>query len=161
MADVLANLDAHQAKRDAEQRRKYPKQFLGIDPSAFVSEKQSQFIDYMLDPNHGTQTQWARDNDLNPNTVSQWKKERFFMEEWDKRAKKVNGGIEKVQRVIDALFTQAVAGDVKAMSLYLQYVEKFTPTRKVVEEDRSVQDMTDEELAAQLDAQSKKLRKGA
>lgn len=141
-ADVMAKLNAA--------TRRYPKIETGMHPGEFLNEKQLEFIDFLLTPNHGTQAEWAAANDVHSRTLSAWKSERFFREEWDRRAKKINGGIERVQQVIDALFQQALNGDVKAMSLYLQYVDRYTPTQKVVEEDRSVKDMSDEELAAAL-----------
>lgn len=150
--DALDKLDAHQkaiSKRG----------LLKVDSADFVTELQYEFIDFMLTPGHASQAQFARDHHMSHNTLVAWKKSRFFMEEWDKKAKKINGGIERVQRVIDALFTRAVDfGDVKAMSLYLQYVKEFTPTTRVVEEDRSVKDLSDEELADALERPITQLR---
>lgn len=150
--DALDRLEAH--SKDIQRRA-----FVKVDSADFVTELQYEFIDYMLTPGHGSQAEFARDHNMNKGTLVAWKKSRFFMEEWDKRAKKVNGGIERVQRVIDALFTRAVDfGDVKAMSLYLQYVKEFTPKTIVVEEDRSVKDLSDEELADQLQGTVTQLR---
>jgi len=42
--------------------------------------------------------------------------------------------------------------------LYLQYIEKFTPRRKVVVEDRDAAAMSDDELADELEAQIHHLR---
>ena len=51
------------------------------------------------------------------------------------------------------LFAQAAAGDVKAASLYLQYIEKFTPKRRlVVDDERAVSGLSDSELADELEA---------
>jgi hypothetical protein len=48
---------------------------------------------------------------------------------------------------------------VKAASLYLQYIEKFTPKRKVVMEDeRDVSAFTDDELASLLEEEVASLR---
>jgi hypothetical protein len=61
--------------------------------------------------------------------------------------------------VIDALHAQAVGGSVQAASLYLQYIEKFTPKRKVlVDDDRDVAALSDSELADELEAQIHHLR---
>ena len=66
---------------------------------------------------------------------------------------------ERVQSVIDALWQQAANGDVKAASLYLQYIDKFTPKRKVsVEDDRDVAAFSDEELADAMEAEVINLR---
>ena len=61
--------------------------------------------------------------------------------------------------MIDALHAQAVGGSVQAASLYLQYIEKFTPKRKVlVDDDRDVGGLSDSELADELEAQVLHLR---
>ena len=47
----------------------------------------------------------------------------------------------------------------KAASLYLQYIEKFTPKRKVVMEDeRDVSSFSDDELASLLEEEVASLR---
>ena len=54
--------------------------------------------------------------------------------------------------MIDALFRQAADGDVKAASLYLQYIDKFTPKRRVVVDDeRAASGLSDLELADELE----------
>ena len=53
--------------------------------------------------------------------------------------------------MIDALHQAAVGGSVQAASLYLQYIEKFTPKRRVVvDDDREVAGLSDLELADEL-----------
>ena len=56
------------------------------------------------------------------------------------------------------MHSQAVGGSVQAASLYLQYIEKFTPRRKIVVEDRDAAAMSDTELADELEAQVHHLR---
>ena len=47
----------------------------------------------------------------------------------------------------------------KAASLYLQYIEKFTPRRKlVIDDERDIASFTDEELASALEAEVQYLR---
>ena len=61
--------------------------------------------------------------------------------------------------MIDSLWLRASEGDVKAASLYLQYIEKFTPRRKLVIDDaRAIASFTDEELASALEAEVHYLR---
>jgi hypothetical protein len=61
--------------------------------------------------------------------------------------------------VIDALHQQAVGGSVQAASLYLQYIEKFTPKRRVVvDDDREAAGLSNVELADELLAQVHHLR---
>ena len=51
-----------------------------------------------------------------------------------------------------------MGGSVQAASLYLQYIEKFTPKRRVVVEDRDAAALSDNELADELLAQVHQLR---
>jgi hypothetical protein len=68
---------------------------------------------------------------------------------------------ERTQSVIDALFRQAADGDVKAASLYLQYIDKFTPKRRVVVDDeRAASGLSDLELADELEVLVAEFRGG-
>ena len=85
-------------------------------------------------------------------SVRRIKRDPRFMKEWDRRAAELNIHPERTQTVIDALFAQAADGDVKAASLYLQYIEKFTPKRRLVVEDKDASSLSDLELAEELEA---------
>ena len=66
---------------------------------------------------------------------------------------------ERTQSVVDALYRQAAQGDVKAATLYLQYIDKFTPKRRVlVEDERDASGLSDDELAAELEELIEELR---
>jgi hypothetical protein len=65
---------------------------------------------------------------------------------------------ERTQSVIDALHAAAVGGSVQAASLYLQYIEKFTPKRRLVLDEREASGLSDGELADELEAQVLHLR---
>ena len=106
-----------------------------------------------------TQGDWAADNKIHEDSIRRIKRDARFIKEWDKRAAELNINPERVQSVIDALWQQAANGDVKAASLYLQYIEKFTPRRKVVMEDeRDAQSFSDDELASLLEEEVASLR---
>ena len=106
-----------------------------------------------------TQREWAKQNELHEDSVRRIKKDPRFLKEWDRRAAELNINPERVQSVIDALWQRAADGDVKAASLYLQYIDKFTPKRKVaVAEDRDVAAMSDSELADALESEVVGLR---
>ena len=108
-----------------------------------------------------TQREWAKDHEIHEDSIRRIKRDHRFIREWDRRAAELNINPERVQSVIDALWQQAAGGDVKAASLYLQYIDKFTPKRKVaVEDDRDAALFSDEELAAALEAELVNLRKG-
>ena len=106
-----------------------------------------------------TQREWSAEHDIHEDSIRRIKKDSRFIKEWDRRAAELNINPERVQSVIDALWQQAANGDVKAASLYLQYIDKFTPKRKVsVEDDRDVAAFSDEELADAMEAEVINLR---
>jgi len=106
-----------------------------------------------------TQRQWAQRNGVHEDSLRRIKRDHRFVREWDRRAAELNINPERVQSVIDALWQQAAGGDVKAASLYLQYIDKFTPKRKMVlDDERDVAGYSDEELASALEAEVVHLR---
>lgn len=125
----------------------------GSKPRLELNEKQRAFVEYLVDPDpsKGTQLAWCEANGVAMRTATSWKKHPLFKDEWERRAREVYGGPEKVNQIVDALFGAAVGGDVKAMQLYLQFVDKFTPKREVVTTDRTLADMSDEELTQLAD----------
>ena len=97
------------------------------------------------------QYEWARANGVHEDSVRRWKRDHRFIREWERRCAELNIHPERTQGVIDALHAAAVGGSVTAASLYLQYIEKFTPKRRVVVDDeREVVGLSDGELADEL-----------
>ncbi|MEC8995056.1 MAG: phBC6A51 family helix-turn-helix protein [Pseudomonadota bacterium] len=114
----------------------------------------SEFLDWLLSEDRvpATQKEWAADRGLHERTVRRWKADPRFTREWDRRAAELNVHPERTQSVVDALYKQAAQGDVKAATLYLQYIDKFTPKRRVlVDDERDASGMSDVELAAELE----------
>jgi len=105
------------------------------------------------------QKDWAEQNDMHADSIRKIKRDVRFVREWDRRAAELNVHPERTQRVIDALFTEASQGDVKAASLYLQYVEKFTPKRRlIVDDERDASGLSDSELADEMEAMVAEIR---
>jgi len=121
-----------------------------------------EFLDWLLrgpERNPRTQREWAADNGIHEDSLRRIKRDHRFIKEWDSRAAELNINPERVQSVIDSLWRRAADGDVKAANLYLQYIEKFTPKRKVVVDDeRDIAGFSDEELASALEAEVRHLR---
>ena len=106
-----------------------------------------------------TQYEWAELNGMHEDSVRRIKRDQRFAREWDRRCAELNIHPERTQSVIDSLHAQAVGGSVQAASLYLQYVEKFTPKRRlVVDDEREASGLSDVELADELEAQVLHLR---
>ena len=120
------------------------------------------FLDWLLrgpERQPRTQRDLATENKIHEDSLRRIKRDHRFIKEWDRRAAELNINPERVQSVIDALWQRASDGDVKAASLYLQYIEKFTPRRKiVVDDERDVAGFSDEQLASALEAEVKHLR---
>jgi len=108
-----------------------------------------------------TQREWAEENGLHEDSVRRIKRDARFVREWDRRAAELNVSPERTQSVVDALHQVAVSGGqgaVQAASLYLQYIEKFTPSRRVVVGDVDASGLSDLELAGELEAEVVRLR---
>ena len=124
--------------------------------------KWAKLLDWLLqgpDRVPKLQYEWAAENKIAADSIRRIKRDPRFAKEWDRRAAELNIHPESTQSVIDALHAQAVGGSVQAASLYLQYIEKFTPKRKVlVDDDRDVGGLSDAELADELEAQVLHLR---
>ncbi len=127
--------------------------------------KWALFLDWLLEGEGrvpSTQKDWAAENGVAASTVRKWKRDPRFVREWDRRATDLNVHPERTQSVVESLWRAASGGDVKAASLYLQYVEKFTPKRAVLVDDgRSVAGLSDVELAAELEQLVVEVRGGS
>lgn len=113
---------------------------------------QQDFLEWLVSfPRSGSQAQWARDHNVDERTVRRWKKDPKFVKEWRAHAEELNLSIERVQEVLNNLYdtasTQQNASGVKAASLYLEYVGKFMPTKKVVVESDDLSGVSLDELA--------------
>ena len=119
-----------------------------------MPEMWALFLDWLLmgrEREPRWQYEWAEANGIHEDSVRRWKRDPRFIREWDRRAAELNIHPERTQGVIDALHQAAVGGSVQAASLYLQYIEKFTPKRRVVvDDDREVAGLSDLELADEL-----------
>jgi hypothetical protein len=105
------------------------------------------------------QYEWAAENGIHEDSLRRIKRDPRFAKEWDRRAAELNVHPERTQSVIDSLHVAAVGGSVQAASLYLQYVEKFTPRRRVVvDDDREAAGLSDLELADELEGHVRHLR---
>ena len=121
-----------------------------------MPKKWVQLLDWLLqgpDRDPRNQYEWAELNGIHEDSVRRIKRDPRFAKECDRRAAELNIHPERTQSGIDSLFRLASDGDVKAASLYLQYIDKFTPKRRVVVDDERVASgLSDLELADELEA---------
>jgi hypothetical protein len=113
---------------------------------------QSEFLDWLLtDPKDpATKNEWCELAEVHPDTPKRWKRDKRFNAEWELRAREKNISVDRVQSVVDSLHQAALGGDVKAASLYLQYIDRFVPKQIVRTEDASTKSMSDDDLLAEL-----------
>ena len=126
-----------------------------------MPKKWQTLLDWLLQGHERVtkfQKDCAKENKMHEDSIRRIKRDARFAKEWDRRAAELNIHPERTQGVIDALHAQAVGGSTQAASLYLQYIEKFTPRRKIVVEDRDAAALSDDELADELMAQVHHLR---
>lgn len=116
-----------------------------------LSEKQLAYIEWRCDPEReGSKQQWADANGMSVRTLYNWVNDRWFKVAYEQRLAELNISPDRIQVVIDALWAGAKRGDTKAASLYLQYVDRLSPKRIIIEDVR-VSGMSDADLRVELE----------
>lgn len=127
-----------------------------------MPEHQAEFLQWLVTPPEHreprTYREWAAQHHLDTSTMRRWRADPMFRKEWEKALAEMNIHPDRVQEVIDALHKSATNGDVKAMETYLRMVDKISPP-KIVFEEQSVRDMTEEQLAEALEQRAQQKRK--
>lgn len=115
-----------------------------------LSADQAKYLEFLVDPDPTKPSieQWCKDNGISSRTARFWKKEKYFIHAWEDRSYEIRGGPDRVEAVVDAIYQKAIGGDTRAAQLYLQYVDKFTPKREVVNRNENLRELSDEELTA-------------
>lgn len=129
------------------------------DGEVQLSPLQKEFLEWLVDPattaEKGTQKEWAEAHDLATETPSRWKRDMAFRRAWDRRLHDMNISPDRIQTVVDEVYgiiTKAgafPADKIKAATLYLQFINRLSPKDRAPAEDeqKPLEDMTDEELA--------------
>lgn len=122
-----------------------------------LSDVQKEFLEWLVDPRtsaeKGTQKEWAKAHDVQPETPSRWKQDMAFRRAWDRRLHDLNISPDRIQRVIDEVYgiieNGSHADKIKAATLYLQFINRLSPKDKAPagEPEKDIEDMSDEELA--------------
>lgn len=117
-----------------------------------ISPDQELFLEWLLTPpdmrQPSSQNEWARQHGLATQTVARWKtQDTLFRTTWEKRIYEMGVGPERLQVLLERLYQAGQDGDIQALKLYFQWVEKISPPKKTDKEEASIHDMTDEEFA--------------
>lgn len=126
--------------------RKSPGQWEGGKPPAHVVE----YVEWLVLPESlrgdiKTKADWAREKGFNRKTLNDWENDdrvRWLIRD---RADALNMSPERIQEAMNALYRKATSGDVQALKLYLDHVDKIMPREKAAE--AGFEDMSDEDLA--------------
>lgn len=120
-------------------------QWPGGKPPEYVVE----YVDWLCLPESmrqpATKAGWAEEHGLNRKTLNDWEHDDRVKWLIRDRADTLNMGPERVQAVMNALYNKAQNGDVQAMKLYLDHVDKIMPREPAG--GGGYEDMTDEQLA--------------
>lgn len=111
-----------------------------------------EFVDWMYARARtpATQTEWAREHGIHPDSVKRWKRNPHFKAYMEARAVEINLSPERIQDVLDAIYTAASNGDVQAAREYLRWAERFLPPPTPPAPPPSAEQLTDEELLAEV-----------
>jgi len=103
-------------------------------------------------------SEWALQMGVPERTLSSWKKSSWFRQQLATLYDQVNVSPDRLQGVMDAMYSAAIQGNTKAAELYMRAVEQIAP-KKVYIESKTVQDMSDDELSAALRAAAAEMDK--
>lgn len=129
------------------------------DGNAVMPDLWARYLDWLLsDPRSPSTHQELADSlDCHRDTLKRIRRDPRFVAEWERRADLLNISTDRIQTVVNALHRKAAEGDVKAAALYLQYVGRFMPEKKItVVQD--VATMSDADLAAELELEARRIR---
>jgi hypothetical protein len=118
--------------------------------------KRQVFIEWLCTPKRDreppTQEAFAREQFMDPNILSRWKKERQFLLEWESYYLATIGSPERKQNLLDTLYRTGTDPDdprhVAAAAKYMELVDGLKPQKLEVTVNRPAKDLTDEELDA-------------
>jgi hypothetical protein len=121
-----------------------------------MPDLQSEFLDWLLADTRvpPTQRQWAETHHgpdgkpLNEQTVGRWKRDPRFVKQWELRSTEKNVSIERVQTIMDQLYAKAAGGDMKAIELYMKWVERVSPPKQASRVPDDLESISDADLAA-------------
>jgi hypothetical protein len=116
-----------------------------------MPQKAWDHIEWIADPNTVGQSEerWCKDSGVGYSTMVQWKRKPIWRRELERRCAELNVSPQRLQSIVNALYGNALRGDVRSAELYMRYVDRLTP-QKVVLVDRGVAELSDAELDAKI-----------
>lgn len=118
--------------------------------------KRERYMEWLLTPKDErqppTKAAMARELERSEKTLRDWEQMPEFRAEWEKRAREVMGGPERLKAVADAMYAQALDADsrkqVQAAKMFAELIGAHSPPPLKVEATLSLSALSDEELDA-------------
>ena len=98
-----------------------------------------------------TQRALAAQLGIHEDTIGAYKREYAFSAEYNRRWRKLTGGPENIQQVVDKLREKALEGSAQHMKLYLEWAGELNKEEAGDDPLADFRAMTDEELDAALE----------
>lgn len=138
---------------DAEVSNPGERWVTSADGELIMPDKQREYLEWLVDPERkGSQRAFSDRLGVPENRLRIWKNDYRFKLELDRRIHELNIDNFRIQRVVEAMWRSAVEDrDTKAASIYLQFVGRFMPTQRIIQ-DQAAASLTDMELDAELAA---------
>lgn len=130
----------------------------GYSPIPLSHPTKQRYLDWLCTPVVDrvprTQKELAVELVTTEATLSRWKQDAEFLEEWTRRYRATVGNPEKQQSVLEALYRTAVDRDdpkhVQAAAKYLEAVDGIKPKQLNINVTQGASELTDDQLMALL-----------
>jgi hypothetical protein len=117
----------------------------------YLTPVMEKYLEWLLVPEDSrvpkTKAEWASANDIHYNTLLYWEKKKAFKERWALAIEGLAQSPDRTQKILDALYTKALSGDVKSSELYLRATGFLQQSSTLtLKQETSVKSLTDDEL---------------
>lgn len=130
-----------------------------------LSDRQLAYLDWLCTPpaerKPASKAKYCTEHRVAENTLRRWEKNEVFRKQWQERVDQTVGSPERTQNLLDKLYADAMAGDVKSAQLYFSVTGKMAPQQVQVTSKKAVAELSDAELDALISdraASEKRLR---
>lgn len=117
-----------------------------------------EFLEWLCAPlrDPATVEEWAAQHNVSSRATRRWRDDPRFKKQWEARAAETYGGVEMFSNVMRNLYDIATnrkdAAGVKAASLILQAMDRFTPKKSIEMTSSDLTSLSDDELFKRLEA---------
>jgi hypothetical protein len=118
-----------------------------------MPRKQAEYLELLLDGKFKTDAERCAELQITQRQGRRWRANPRFRAEWERRANERMVSADRLHQVVDVLFNAATNNqDVTAAKEYLRYVERFLPAKRIIQTDRELEHLSDDELEAEIQA---------